>query len=135
MIKIIPAILLIALLSFFAGLYFPWWSLAPVAFAVALLLRPAPLWAFVSGFAGVFLLWSILAGWIDAQNDSLLSRKVAQLFSLGPSSLLLILVTALVGGLVGGFAALTGSLLLPRPPAPAREKKRLRLRTAQKADA
>ena len=45
------------------------------------------------------------------KNHHLLSRKMADIFQLGGSSLLLIIVTAFVGALVGGFAAMSGSSL------------------------
>lgn len=102
---------LIALLAFVAGMFFPWWCLALVAFGVALLVPQRGWGSFGAGFLGIFLLWAVVAFWIDSRNNSLLSQKVAQLFSLGQSSVLLILVTALVGALVGGFAALTGGKL------------------------
>jgi hypothetical protein len=101
--------LLIFLLSFIAGLYLPWWSVAVVAFMSALLVQPRIWLGFLSGFLGIFLLWAVLAFWIDANNESILSKKIALLFPLGGSALLLILVTAFVGGLVGGFAAMAGS--------------------------
>jgi hypothetical protein len=47
----------------------------------------------------------------DVANAHLLSSKVAQILPLGGSYVVLILVTALVGGLLGGFAALTGAYL------------------------
>jgi hypothetical protein len=71
--------------------------------------------SFLSGLVGIFLLWTIVASWIDIKNSSMLSHKVSELFKLGGSSILLILVTALIGGLVGGFAAMAGSSLRPAP--------------------
>jgi predicted PurR-regulated permease PerM len=109
--KFIISLLLTALLSFAAGLYLPWWSIALCAFIVSLLILQPPLKAFLAGFAGVFLLWVIFSWFVDAANDHILSHKIAQIFPLGGISFLLILVTALVGGLVGGFAALSGSYL------------------------
>jgi hypothetical protein len=97
------------LLSFIAGLYLPWWSIAIVAFLSALLMQPKIWVGFIAGFLGIFLLWAALSFWIDVNNESILSHKIAQLFPLGGSSVLLILVTAFVGGLVGGFAAMAGS--------------------------
>lgn len=105
------ATLLIAILSFIAGMYLPWWVLAPVAFGVALLLPQSNGRSFSAGFLGIFLLWSGLALWIDITNNSLLSHKIAQLFPLGGSSVLLMIVTAIIGALVGGFAAWSGSSL------------------------
>jgi hypothetical protein len=107
--KFILTTLLTMLLSFIAGLYLPWWSIAIVAFFAALLIQPRIGFGFLSGFLGVFLLWSALAFWIDTNNESILSHKIALLFPLGGSTLVLILITALIGGLVGGFAAMAGS--------------------------
>ena len=47
---------------------------------------------------------------IDNANNHILSTRVAEIFSL-PNSAILILITAIVGGLIGGFGALTGSQL------------------------
>ena len=107
--KFVLTTLLTFFLSFIAGLYLPWWSVAIVAFLAALLVQPKLGIGFIAGFTGIFLLWAVLAFWIDANNESILSHKIALLFPLGGSTLLLILVTALVGGLVGGFAAMAGS--------------------------
>jgi hypothetical protein len=109
--KFVVATLLTGLLAFIAGLFLPWWSLALVAFGVAVLVPQKGGLSFLAGFSGIFLMWALLAAWIDWQNGHLLSHKIAQLFPLGGSSVLLILVSAFIGGLVGGFAALSGSLL------------------------
>lgn len=107
--KFLACILLTALLTFVAGLYLPWWSLAVTSFLIALLIHQRAGKAFLSGFIGLFLLWGLLAWWIDMKNQGLLSVKVAKLLPLGGSSMLLILVTAFIGALVAGFAALSGS--------------------------
>jgi uncharacterized membrane protein SpoIIM required for sporulation len=109
--RFLLAILLTAALGFIAGKFLPWWSIAIVAFLVALLLPQRIGKSFLAGFLGIFLLWSLIAFWIDTKNNSLLSQKVASLFYLGGSSVLLILVTALIGALVGGFAAMSGASL------------------------
>ncbi|HEY0680283.1 MAG TPA: hypothetical protein VGD17_18500 [Chitinophagaceae bacterium] len=109
--KFIVSILLIAFLSFAFGLYLPWWSLALAAFVVAALIHQSAIRAFFSGFLGLFLLWGVTAFIIDQQNQQVLSQKMAQLLPLGGSSFLLILITALVGGLVAGVAAMAGSYL------------------------
>jgi len=109
--KILIAIILTALLSFAIGFYMNWWSNALAAFLVAALVRQNPGRAWISGFLGVFLLWAVLAWWIDIKNQSILSQKIAQVFPLGGSVFLLILITALLGALVGGFGALTGSYI------------------------
>jgi hypothetical protein len=107
--KYIVSILLTALLSFVSGLYLPWWCIAFAAFIVSAIIRQKPFMSFLSGFLGVFLLWEVLAWWIDTMNESILSQKIAQILPLGGSSVLLILLSSLVGALVGGFAGLAGS--------------------------
>ena len=64
-----------------------------------------------SGFLGLFLLWIVLAFIKDAANEHILSTKVALILPLGGSYMMLILVTGLIGGLISGFAALTGSFV------------------------
>jgi len=114
--KFLLAVLLTALLSFFAGLYFPWWSIAIVSFIVAVIMRPTLLAGFLSGFVGIFLLWAILSAWIDIRNQHILSHRIAELFKLGGSSFLLILVTGFIGGIVAGVASLSGSSIRPAAP-------------------
>ena len=109
--RLLLAILLTAALGFIAGKFLPWWSVAIVAFLVALLLPQSLGKSFLAGFSGIFILWTIIALWIDIKNESILSSKIAELFPFGGSSGLLLLVGALVGGLVGGFAAMSGASL------------------------
>lgn len=113
--RFILAFLLTASLAFLAGLKLEWWSIAVVAYLVALLIPQTTGSAFLSGFAGIFLLWTLLAFWIDSRNGSTLSHRIAELFKLNGSSVLLVFVTALIGGLVGGFAAMAGTSLRPAP--------------------
>jgi hypothetical protein len=116
MMKYIISILLTALVSFIAGLYLPWWSIALAAFVVSLIMDQSPAWSFLSGFIGIFLLWEILAWWIDEKNNRILSQKIATVLHLGGSSVLLIFVTSLVGALVGGMAGLAGGYLRKKNP-------------------
>jgi hypothetical protein len=109
--KLLVAIILTALLSFVGGIYLPWWSIAIAAFISVLLVPLSGGRAFLAGFLGVFILWALLAWWIDIKNEHVLSRKVAEIFPLGGSSFAIILVTAFIGALVGGFAGMSGSYL------------------------
>lgn len=114
--KFIISTLLTALLAFAAGLYLPWWSIAIASFLVAVSIYQPPFLAFLTGFAGLFLLWLLLAWGIDAANDSVLAVRISVLMGFGESPVLLILITALIGGITGGLGALTGSLArLMRP--------------------
>jgi hypothetical protein len=111
LIKFLVNTLLIALLCFVGGLFFPNWVIAPIAFAVSLLMPLRPLLAFLSGFAALFLLWGGLALAADLANDGILATKIAWLLPLSGSPYALVLVTALLGALVGGGGAVTASFL------------------------
>lgn len=109
--KFITSLLLIALFSFLACLYFPWWSIAIVAFVVSVLIRQRPAASFFSGFTALFLLWGMLSYWISAGNGHVLAHRVSLLILKNDSPFLLIAITALIGALAGGMAALTGSFV------------------------
>ena len=109
--KFFVAIILTAFLAFISGLFFPWWGIAVTSLLVAVLVHQKAGKAFLAGFLGVFLLWAALALWIDMKNNGILSKKIASVLPLGGNAILLILVTGLVGGLVAGFAAMSGSFL------------------------
>ena len=97
-------ITLIAVLSFVAQTYFPWWTAVLVAFLVELILGNASKTAFFSGFYGIAIPWMALSTYIDVNSESVLSVRILELFKLPQYSILLIVVTGLLGGLVGGLA-------------------------------
>jgi hypothetical protein len=109
--KFFVTTLLIALLSFICGLFLPWWTTAIAAFVVSALIPQKPVNAFFAGFLGLFLLWGLLAFVIDSYNENILSTRVAELLYLQGSSIALVIVTALIGGLVGGGGSLTAAYL------------------------
>ena len=109
--KFLVAIILTALLAFVGGLYLPWWSIAIAGLIVAVLVHQKAGKAFIAGFSGIFLLWGALALWINMENEGILATKIASVLPLGGSAIVLILVTACIGGLVAGLAAMSGSYL------------------------
>jgi len=113
--KFIVSLILIILLSFIACLYFPWWSVAVVAFIVAVIIPQRALMGFITGFCALFILWFALSFWISNNNDHILAHKVSLLILKTDNPYLLMLVTALIGALVAGFAAMAGSYLRKRP--------------------
>lgn len=106
--KFIVALVLMAFLGYVAPLYLPWWGFAVTSFIVALAIPLPPFRSFIAGFLALFLFWGIYAFIIDSNNQHILSQKVALILPVG-STIALILLSALIGGLVSGFAALTGS--------------------------
>lgn len=104
------ALPLIFVLALGGGFLFPWWWPALAAYGVGIWLGRKGSWAFLSGFAGTALAWGVLAAFMDWRNHQLLSRKMAALFHL-PSPFLLLAITAVIGGLLGGLGAWAGQAL------------------------
>lgn len=65
---------------------------------------------FSAAFLAMALCWLAVAAYIDFQNEQILSQRIADLFRLS-GSLPLLLVTAVIGGLMAGVAALGASAL------------------------
>lgn len=87
----------------------PWWTLVFGAFGAGYWYGRNGFVAFAAGFLGVALLWVVMSVVVDSQTNYILTEKVAQMFPTKTKGLLLLL-TAVVGGLPAGFAALTGAM-------------------------
>jgi hypothetical protein len=112
-IKFIVSILLSALMAYAIGIYgnLPWWSFVVTNFIIAIALNQKPGKSFLSGALGIGLLWLTLALVIDAQNNHILSVKVANILPLKGSYVALIIITSVVGFLLCGLSSLTGSFV------------------------
>ena len=98
-------IISIILLGLLVHQYTPWWSIVIVAAIVGSIINEHAGKSFLYGFIGVFLLWGIAAYQIDSANESILSTRMAEIFGAN-----MIIATAILGGLIGGLGALTGTL-------------------------
>lgn len=108
--KFTVSILTIAILAYALGIYLPWWSLACAAFLIGAVIPQRNILSFFSGFLSVFILWFLLALMMSNKNGDILAARMSQVVLKNNQPFLLILLTGLIGGLVGGFAALSGSL-------------------------
>jgi hypothetical protein len=108
--RLILQILVIALVAYALERFIGWWGIAVAAALGGYFLRSRM--NFLAGFVSIGLLWLLLALYTDAASANGLASRVADIFTIPKA--LLILVTVLVGGLVGGFAALTGARLHPK---------------------
>lgn len=104
--KFFLQILITILSCLLLQLLLPWWSMAIGTAVVAYLTGNKGFVSFVAGFLSIALLWGLFAFYIDLKTSSILTEKINQLLPVNAFAL-----TILVGGLVGGFAALTGALL------------------------
>ena len=104
--KFLSQFILTVLASLAAQYFLPWWSMAIVAFGLGYYFQNKGTISFLAGFLAVALLWFVMAYRIDAATQSLLTNKMNKIF---PVNVFILMVV--VGGLVGGFAALTGALM------------------------
>jgi hypothetical protein len=103
--RLIYQILFIIILGLILELFLPWWSVAIAACAGGLTLKSK--YNFLAGFIAIALLWFVKAFIIDMMAATSLTEKVAQIFKL-PNKAILYVVMMILGGLVGGFACMTG---------------------------
>lgn len=108
--KLAIKIILVVFLSFGAEQLFPWWSVVISAAVVSAMIPTSGSTAFLSGFAGVGLLWFLSALFYSFQTDFLLTERVARMFGVN-SSIIIILLTTIIGAIAGGMGALCGNQL------------------------
>jgi hypothetical protein len=110
--KFIFNILLVAIIS--AVLQWAlgyWWLIGIAAFFVGTLTgSKSGTHSFFIGFLGIMLLWASIAFYKSFPNEFMLAEKMSKIFFL-ESPFAILGITALIGGIVGGFAALSGNSL------------------------
>jgi hypothetical protein len=104
-------VIAIAILSLLAQLFLPWWSLAVVAFAVCFVRSNGAGRAFLQGFAGAALTWLGYALLVHISTDGIFTGRMGLLLFKTEGAGLPLLVTTLLGGLVGGPAGMSGYLV------------------------
>jgi cell division protein FtsX len=86
--------------------FLPWWTMAVIALMAGYVFHNGGTVSFAAGFLGAGALWLMVAYYMDYTTQSILTEKVNKLFPLN-----VLVMTPVIGGLVGGFAALTGTLM------------------------
>jgi hypothetical protein len=104
-------ILLILILTALSIPFSPWYFGAVIALVVTYF-KPSRL-NFILGFLGVGIAWLGYVLYFHFRNDGIITLKMAALFSesLGDwvNEPVLIIISVLIGGLVGGMGAMTGN--------------------------
>jgi len=98
----------ISLTALILELFLPWYGIALAAFTFGYSLKSNA--NFLAGFIGITLTWGFQILRLDLQAATELTQSVASIVGL-KEKYQLIVITLLLGGLIGGMAALTGSLL------------------------
>ena len=101
---LLPAI---AVLDLILQRFFGFWAAGLVAFLICLLFAPSGSKAFLAGFGAIVLVWLGMTLASHLASGGILTQRMANVFSL-PNSWLLVLVTVVMGGLIGGISGLAG---------------------------
>lgn len=104
---VIKQALLMLVFCILVQFWMPWWTLIFPCALLSYVTSRSGIGAFFAGFLGVGILWLAYSIYIDWDTASMLSQKVAMIFP-GKSIWVVRGLTALVGGLTGGFASLSG---------------------------
>jgi hypothetical protein len=99
--------LLSALVVVFLNIVAPYWVVMIAVTALAALIRPTVWGGFLGGGLGMGLVWLGQTVYISAVTSSTLPDKMGALMGLG-SGLNLMLLTAVLGFILGGFSGLLG---------------------------
>jgi hypothetical protein len=107
--KLLLSIEAIIALSFLSGkIGLPWYFIAIISCVICAAMPTTAFKAWLASFAAIFILWGGLAFFISSRNEHILANKMAQVLPLGGSWIALVLVSALLGAIVAGFAGLSG---------------------------
>lgn len=98
----------ILLLGYAAHIFMPWWAVYGVALLLSAMTGLRPGRSFFIGFLAAFALWAGTAYWLHQSGEGILTEKIGEMLG-GLSVPAVVSITALLGGLLGGFGAWTGS--------------------------
>lgn len=108
MIRNISNFIATIILSILLSLILPWYAVMVAAFITGMFINLKGIWVFLIPFLAVMLLWISHAYILGNANDFILAKKIAVLLPLGGYSIVLILVTGLIGGIAAGVAGILG---------------------------
>ena len=104
-------ILTIIVLTFLMGYFFEWWTVAIAAFIGGAIFGKSSGETFARGMVAVIILWLLMVCYHHFSTQGILSNKIAQILPVGGNVGILIVITVLIGGLVGGWGAMSGFLV------------------------
>jgi hypothetical protein len=102
---------IILISSLVVSFVLPWWIVAIISFLSALFIAKTSAHAFWSAFAAIFIVWTVMALFKSVPNNHMLATRMAHVFPLGGHWMILLLITAIIGGLVAGMAAMSAHLI------------------------
>jgi hypothetical protein len=102
--------IIVSIIALVLQQFLPWWSIAIAGFVLGFLIDQSPRSAFIHGFIGISLFWGGIILYIYLTNEGILASRLALMMGL-PYNWLPGIITALMGGIIGGLASLSGRYL------------------------
>ncbi|MGN7205391.1 hypothetical protein ACTHQF_14040 [Pedobacter sp. SAFR-022] len=99
--------LIVLIAAFLLQLILPWWVIVIISFLTCALLGKTAKIALWSPFLAILVLWTAMALYSSIPNQHLMAGRVAEMLGLD-SWLLVLLITALLGGFVAGVSGFCG---------------------------
>jgi len=87
----------------------PWWVILPIGLFTGFMGKAKAGQAFLAGFLAVFVLWFGYATFLYIGNNELMAHKISKLLKV-PSGDIILYITGIIGGILGGFSVMTGAL-------------------------
>jgi hypothetical protein len=106
-----PLTAFIVVLAFILGYFFDWWTVAIAAFVGGFIFGTSSGETFAKGTAAMTTLWLLMIWFHHFTTQGILSNKIAQILPVGGNVGILITATVFIGGLVGGWGAMSGFLV------------------------
>ena len=106
-----PLTVTVIILVFVMGYLFEWWTVAIASFIGGAILGKSSGETFAKGMVAVIIVWLLMVCYYHFSTQGILSNKIAQILPVGGNAAVLIVVTVLIGGIVGGWAAMSGFLV------------------------
>ncbi len=104
-------ILITGISTYYLSSFFPWWFIIFIPFTLGLIFEDNYISHFLSGFIGVTISWIFLLLSIEYQSESILSSKIIEILKINSINILII-ITALIGGIISGLSSITGLALI-----------------------
>jgi hypothetical protein len=101
----------VLLLGALTQLMFPWWVSSIAAFWVGFWVADSPSKSYLYGFAAMMLMWTVFAAIQSSANGGIVTTAFSNIFGGKISGAQLIGATGFIGGIVGGFSAMSGTYL------------------------
>lgn len=108
--KMVKNIILLVAFVLITSYFLPWWSTAIVAFLWGLIINPNSKQGALILFFTLFFIWVGVALYLNLNNNELMSQRMAEILKVG-SPWVLILITGMIGGLVGLLPGMAGIFL------------------------